>query len=47
MDDDDQTRDPTTFTRLDVWRSLFANAQLILDGSSAAEVPPVEGCERR
>jgi hypothetical protein len=47
MDDDDQTRDPTTFTRLDVWRSLFANAQLILDGSSPAEVPPVEGCDRR
>ncbi|HKQ68464.1 MAG TPA: trypsin-like serine protease, partial [Polyangiaceae bacterium] len=45
MDDDDQTRDPTTFTRLDAWRSLFANAQLIVDGSSAAEVPPVGGCE--
>jgi len=44
MDDDDQTRDPTTFTRLDVWRSLFVNAQLIVDGSSPAEVPPVEGC---
>jgi hypothetical protein len=46
MDDDDQTRDPTTFTRLDAWRSLFVNAQLIVDGSSPSEVPPVGGCER-
>jgi hypothetical protein len=45
MDDDDQTRDPTTFTRLDAWRSVFANAQLIVDGSSPSEVPPVGGCE--
>src|SRR5882672_1265458 len=45
MDDDDQTRDPTTFTRLDSWRSLFVNAQLIVDGSSPSEVPPVGGCE--
>jgi hypothetical protein len=45
MDDDDQTRDPTTFTRLDTWRPMFANAQLIVDGSSPAEVPPVGGCE--
>jgi hypothetical protein len=45
MDEDDQTRDPTTFTRLDVWRSLFVNAQLIVDGSSPSEVPPVGGCE--
>ena len=43
MDDDDQTRDPTTFTRLDIWRPMFANAQLIVDGSSPAEVPPVGG----
>jgi hypothetical protein len=46
MDDSDETRDPATFTRLDVWRSLFANAQLIVDGSSSAEVPPITGCER-
>jgi hypothetical protein len=45
MDDDDQTRDPTTFTRLDAWRSVFVNAQLIADGSSPAEVPPIGGCE--
>ena len=45
MDDDDQTRDPTTFTRLDIWRPMFANAQLIVDGSSPSEVPPIGGCE--
>jgi hypothetical protein len=45
MDDSDQTRDATSFTRLDVWRPLFADAQLIVDGSTAAEVPPVSGCE--
>jgi hypothetical protein len=45
MDDDDATRDPSTFTRLDVWRPLFANARMIVDGSSPAELPPVTGCE--
>jgi hypothetical protein len=45
MDDSDQTRDEATFTRLDVWRSLFAKAQLIADGSSPAEVPPISGCQ--
>jgi secreted trypsin-like serine protease len=45
MDDSDQTRDETTFTRLDVWRPLFAKAQLIADGSSSAEVPPISGCQ--
>jgi len=45
MDDDDETRDPSTFTRLDVWHPVFANAQLISDGSSPAEIPPVTGCE--
>jgi hypothetical protein len=44
MDDSDKTRDPTTFTRLDRWRPLFATAQLIADGSSLSEVPPVGGC---
>jgi len=47
MDDDDQTRDPTNFTRLDAWRALFENAQLILDGSSPSEVPPVGGCDTK
>jgi secreted trypsin-like serine protease len=46
MDDNDQTRDATSFTRLDVWRPLFAGAQQIVDGSTPAEVPPISGCER-
>jgi hypothetical protein len=45
MDDSDQTRDEATFTRLDVWRPLFAKAELIAEGSSAAEVPPIAGCD--
>jgi hypothetical protein len=45
MDDSDQTRDPATFTRLDAWRPLFAKAQLIVDGSSPADVSPVGVCE--
>ena len=27
------------------WRPLFVNAQLIVDGSSPSEVPPIGGCE--
>jgi hypothetical protein len=45
MDDSDQTRDPTTFTRLDTWRPLFARAQLIVDGLSPAEFPAVGVCQ--
>jgi len=45
MDDNDQTRDAATFTRLDAWRSLFVKAQLIADGSIGAESRPVVGCE--
>jgi hypothetical protein len=45
MDDSDQTRDEATFTRLDVWRPLFARARLIADGSSPAEVPPIAACD--
>jgi hypothetical protein len=45
MDDSDQTRDAVTFTRVDVWRPLFEAAQLVADGSSPAEVPPITGCE--
>jgi hypothetical protein len=46
MDDSDQTRDPASFTRLDIWRPLFANAQLAAQGASVAELPPLSGCER-
>ncbi|HEY3593224.1 MAG TPA: S1 family peptidase, partial [Polyangiaceae bacterium] len=44
MDDSDQTRDQATFTRLDVWRPLFARARMIAEGSSPAEVPPIAAC---
>jgi secreted trypsin-like serine protease len=45
MDESDETRDPAFFTRLDVWKPLFEAAQLIVDGASHAEVPPIEGCD--
>jgi hypothetical protein len=45
MDDNDETRDPATFTRIDIWRSLLANAQLVAQGASLSEVPPLSGCE--
>jgi hypothetical protein len=45
MDESDRTQDPSTFTRVDVWRLLFANAQLIASGVSPAELPPIGGCQ--
>jgi hypothetical protein len=45
MDGSDETRDPTTFTRLDAWRPLFARAQRIVDGSSSpADATAVADC---
>jgi hypothetical protein len=44
MDDNDQTRDAATFTRLDAWRALFTKAQLIADGSTTVEAQPITGC---
>ena len=45
MDDSDQTRDAATFTRLDVWRPLFAKAKQMAEGVNPAEIPPLAGCE--
>jgi secreted trypsin-like serine protease len=45
MDDTDRTQDPSTFTRVDVWRLLFANAQLIASGVPPHDLPPVGGCQ--
>jgi hypothetical protein len=45
MDESDATPDPSTFTRVDVWWPLFANAALIADGIPAKDVPPVAGCQ--
>jgi hypothetical protein len=42
MDGSEQTLGLTEFTRLDHWRRLFANARLIAEGTSPAELPPVD-----
>lgn len=44
MDGSERTVNHSEFTRLDAFRSLFANARAITDGASAAELPPVSGC---
>jgi Trypsin len=44
MDGSEQTEGPSEFTRIDRWRGVFANAELIAQGTSAAELPPVAGC---
>jgi hypothetical protein len=46
MDDNDQTRDAATFTRLDAWRSLFEKAQSIASGARFVDERPVAGCGR-
>jgi len=42
MDGSERTRDRVDFARLDVFRSLFANAAAITRGVPASELPPVE-----
>lgn len=42
MDGSAETRGRSEFTRLDHWRPVFANARAIADGTSPAELPPVE-----
>lgn len=44
MDGSEQTIGRAEFTRLDRWRSVFATAKLISEGTSPSELPPVEGC---
>ncbi|MBN2192660.1 MAG: trypsin-like serine protease [Polyangiaceae bacterium] len=44
MDGSDETVGRSEFTRVDHWRPLFANARMIAEGASPAEVPPVAGC---
>jgi hypothetical protein len=44
MDGSERTVNHSEFTRLDAFRSLFANARAVADGASAAELPPVSGC---
>lgn len=45
MDSDEATTAPSFFTRLDIWRPLFAAAQAIADGASSAELPPYRSCK--
>lgn len=42
MDASDETLGRSEFTRLDSWASLFTQAQLVVDGMSPNELPPVE-----
>jgi hypothetical protein len=42
MDGAEATVGESEFTRLDFWRPVFANAQLIAEGASPAELPPLD-----
>lgn len=44
MDGDERTRALSELTRLDRWRPVFAASQLVADGASPAELPPIAGC---
>lgn len=46
MDGDENTAGTSYFTRLDVWRELFAAAREIADGASPSELPPYRSCYR-
>jgi Trypsin len=42
MDGDELTRDRSEFVRVDRWRSLFANADMVSRGTSQSELPPID-----
>jgi hypothetical protein len=44
MDGSAATVGRSEFTRVDHWRPVFANAKMISEGASPAEVPPIAGC---
>lgn len=44
MDNDDRTSGITHYTRLDVWRGLFAAAREVSNGASTSELPPYRSC---
>ncbi len=46
MDESDRTRDPSTFTRVDVWSPLFEMAELVAMGTEVRRLPPIQGCHR-
>ncbi len=41
MDGDERTRNITVLARLDVYRSVFAAARLVGDGTDPSELPPL------
>jgi V8-like Glu-specific endopeptidase len=45
MDGDEQTKGRSIFTRVDVWRQLFAAAHEISLGASPSELPPYGECQ--
>ena len=42
MDANPDTREHAEFTRVDAWRSVFTQAQAVVDGMSPAELPPID-----
>lgn len=46
MDHDEHTKGVTHYTRLDMWRGLFAAAREISNGASPSELPPYRSCSR-
>ena len=42
MDGSESTLGKTEFTRVDRWRPVFSNAKLVAEGSSPAELPPID-----
>jgi Trypsin len=44
MDGSESTTDRAEFTRLDRWRSVFAMAKSVSEGTSLSELPPLDGC---
>jgi hypothetical protein len=42
MDGSESTLGKTEFTRVDRWRRVFSNAKLVAEGSSPAELPPID-----
>jgi hypothetical protein len=42
MDSDERTKAPSIIARIDAFRNVFAHARLISEGTSPAELPPLE-----
>jgi secreted trypsin-like serine protease len=42
MDHDERTQGPSLMARIDSYRMVFNHARMLADGSSPAELPPLE-----